>query len=161
MQADQIGHNADHVGQVQEGLVDQGHALVENLLGAGDEFGVSLEVGGAALRDLAQHQLVTGAEIEWLVVVIEDTVEGITGDELKIVLTATAGSLPYLVEDPGRGDHGGTAVKSEAVNVLNVGAAAQLVALCERVQLMAARGQAGGGAQSTEAGADNDDSRQS
>ena len=39
-----------------------------------------------------------GADIEGAAMVIEDAVEGIAGNELKIVLAATSGSLPDFIE---------------------------------------------------------------
>ena len=100
-----------------------------------------------------------GADIEGTALVIEDAVEGVAGNELEVVLAAESGSLPDFVEDPRGGDDGGAAVKFVAVNVVDVGAAAQLVAFFEQFDLVAAGGEARGGAQTAEPGADNDDLR--
>ena len=120
---------------------------------------VSLDIVGAALFYLAQDRIVVGADVEGAAMVIEDAVEGIAGNELEVVLAAASGSLPDFIEDPRGGDDSGAAVKSVAVDVVDVGAAAQLVALFEQFDLVAAGGEARGGAQTAEPGADNDDLR--
>jgi len=160
LQADQVGRDSDHVRQVEEGLVDQGHALVEDLFGAGHKRFEPLYVGRAALLDLAQHQFNICTEIEGPVAVIEDTVEGVAGNQLKVVLTAASGRVPDFVEDPGRGDHRGTGIEGETVDFVDIGAAAQLVALFEQLDLVTAGCQPRGGAQTAKPGTDYDNSRQ-
>ena len=95
------------------------------------------------------------ADVEGLPLAVEDAVEGVAGDELEVVLAAAAGGLPDFVEDPGGGDDSGAAVEAVAVDVVDVGATAEFVALFEEIDLVAAGGEAGGGAQSPEAGADD------
>ena len=99
------------------------------------------------------------AEVEWLAVVVEDTVKRIANDQLKVVPAAAPGRLPDLVEDPGRGDHRRAAVDSVAIYIIDIGATAQLVPFFEQFHLMTACGQTRGDAQPAEPGANNDDSR--
>ena len=102
-----------------------------------------------------------GADVEGPAFVVEDAVEGVAGDQLEVVLAAASGCLPDFVEYPGGGDNGRPTVKSVAVDVVDVGAAAQFVAFFEEFDLVAAGCEAGGGAETAEPGADDDNPRHS
>ena len=89
---------------------------------AGTDPVVGNEVGAQV-----RHPFRICAEVEGAVAVIEDTVEGVAWNQLQVALAAAFGRVPDLAEDPRRGDHSGTGVEGEAVDLVDIGAAAQFV----------------------------------
>lgn len=157
LQPHQVGGDAGHIGGVQERLVDQGDAGVEDFLRGGDEAGVAILVGRVELVDLLEDEVVVAVVVQITFVVAEDAVEGVEREEAEVVSGLLPGQRPQLVQHPGGGDDGGAAVEGEAVAFVDIGAAAEFVAFLEERDLVALGGQADGGAKAAEAAADDDD----
>src|SRR5262249_43075079 len=128
----------------------------EDALGLGHEAAIAVDIAGREARDLRLHARRVAAVIEDAPVVKADAIEGVDGDEGDVVLEAAAGEREQLLEQEGGGDDGGAAVEGEAGIVIDVGAAAGLIALVDERDGEAARLQADGSGEPAEAGTDDD-----
>ncbi len=99
---------------------------------------VAILIGRVPLVDLAQDELVIVVVVEVAPGMVKDAVERVKLDQLEVIFAFAPYQLPKLVEQPGRGDHGRAAVKLEAVLLVNVGTAAQLVALFQHRHIVPA-----------------------
>ena len=84
--SDQVGSNAEHIGERREGLVGEFHeGFLEDGMGFSYKAAVAFEVIGKMLADLFFHfGLVTGV-FEGLAVVPSDPVERFAGNDLDVV----------------------------------------------------------------------------
>src|SRR5690606_5426620 len=107
--------------------------------------------------NLLQDEVMVAVVVKRAARVVKDTIERFTGDQCKIILTLAPGHFPQLIKEKGRGDDRGAAVEFEAVDLIDIGAPAKLVALLKEHNLMAARGQPHRRGQPAKAAANYDD----
>ncbi len=153
--ADEVGRHLEHVRDMQKGLVDKIHARGKDFARRGHEAVVTVGVGGIPLADLIEDEFVIVVVAKATACMIKDAVKGIHRLQRKVVLAPLARQRPDFIKEPGRGDDGGAAVKLEAVDFVGVGAAAQLVALFKKFDIVAGRRQTRRGRQPAKTAADD------
>ncbi len=161
LQLHEVRHDLQHIADIQEGRIGQlGEAFVEDFLRQGNEPLVPLDVVFrvlAELPDRGDHVRRLAGVVEVLPIVEKDAVERIDGNHLDVIGRVAAGALEQLIDHPRGGDDGRPAVKFEAVLLIDVGAAARLVALVDQRDIMPFAGEANGGGQPAKTTSDNDD----
>jgi len=84
--SDQVGGDAEHVGEGGKGLVGQFHeSFLEDGVGFSDKAAVAFEIIGKMLPDLFFHFSLVAGVFEGLTVVPSDPVERFAGDDLDVV----------------------------------------------------------------------------
>jgi len=125
--SDQIGGNAEHVGERREGLVGEFHeSFLEDGMGFSDKPAVAFEIIGKMLAHLFFHFCLVAGVFEGLAVVPSDSVEGFAGDDLDVVGGFLSGQGEEFVEKERGGEDGGAGVVGESLVTKNGGATSRL-----------------------------------
>ncbi len=156
LQARELRPGLDHVAEGEEGHgAELDVAFLEHRLRIGQEALVAGDVGRVARVDLAVQGLLVVQVVEVAAVFPAQAVEGRDRQHLDVVLHALAGRGEQLLDAGWIGDHRRAGIEHEALVLVDVGAAARLVAFFEQRGLHAAGLQADGQGQAAESGADD------
>ena len=121
----------------------------------GQKAPVAFHIARRAQRNLALQLGLVVHIVEGVAVFPTQAIQRGDGQQLNMVCHALSGQSEQLFQCVGVGDDGGACVKSEAVLLVNVGAATRLVALFEHRGLNAAGLQTDGQCQAAKACADD------
>ncbi len=147
----------DHVAEGEEGHGAQLQVtLVEHRLRVRQKAPVAGDVLRVARMDLAVQRLLVVGVVEVAAVFPAQAVEGRDRQHLDVVAHPLAAQGEQFFDRRRIGDDGRAGVEHEALVLVDVGAAARLVALFEQGRLHAGGLQADGQRQAAESGADHD-----
>lgn len=156
LQLDEIRRNLEHVGKFQEGDVGQlGEAFIEDGFGGSQEVEVTLLICRVALFDFFEGEFFVAVVVKKLALMVEDAVEGLTGDEFDVVFALAACGGEDVVEHKGGGNYGWTAVELETVNFIHISTATGFIALFKHFNIEAACEQSRSCAECAKTGANN------
>ena len=159
-EADQIGSDTEHVGEMGEGLIGEfDEGALEDGVGFADKAAVALEVLGGKAPDFVLHGGLVAGVFEGIAIVPDDPVEGVAGDDLDVVGGFLLVEGEKFIEEKGGGEDGGTGVIGEALVAKDGGPASGLFEGFEESDLISAGLQADGGSQTAESGADDEGGR--
>jgi len=158
--SDQVGGNAEHVGERREGLVGKFHeGFLEDGVSFSDKPAVSLEVIGKMLADLFFHFRLVAGVFEGLAVVPSDPVEGFARDDLDVVGGFLSGEGKEFIQKERGCEDGGAGVVGESFVTENGGAASGLFESFEQSDIVASGLESAGRSKTAKAGTDDEGGR--
>ena len=158
--SDQVGGNAEHVGERREGLVGKFHeGFLEDGMGFSNKSAVAFEVIGKMLADLFFHFGLVAGVFEGLAIVPSDSVERFTGDDLDVVGGFLSGEGKEFIQKERGGEDGGTGVVGESFVTENGGAASGLFESFEQSDIVASGLESAGRGKTAKAGTDDEGGR--
>ncbi len=132
LEPDELRRDLDHAPEVEErGRRELGVALVEDLLGVGEELHVAVDVAGALVGDLLRGRLEVVGVVEGVAVLPVEAIEGHHRQQGDVVRHVAAGGGEDLFEARRRGDDGRPAVEGVALVLGDIGPPARLVAFLD------------------------------
>jgi len=154
---DEVGGNAEHVGEGGERLVGEfDEGFLEDGVGFPDKAAIAFEVMGKMLTDLLLHFRLVAGVFEGLAVMPGDSIERFAGNDVDVVGSFFARESEQFIEEERGGEDGGAGVVGESLVTKNGGAATRLFQGLEQGDVVAAGLEADGGGESAEAGADDE-----
>ena len=122
LEPDELRRDLDHAPEVEErGRRELGVALVEDLLGVGEELHIAVDVAGALVGDLLRRRLQVVGVVEGVAVLPVEPVERHHRQQRDVVRHVAAGGGEDLFEARRRGDDGRPAVEGVALVLVDVG----------------------------------------
>ena len=155
--SDQVGSNAEHIGERGEGLIGEFHeGFLEDGMGFSDKAAVAFEIIGKMLADLFFHFGLVAGVFEGLAVVPSDPVEGFARDDLDVVGSFLAGEGKEFVEKERGSEDGGACVVGEALVTENRGTTSGLFESFEQSDVVASGLESDGGSKTAKSGTDDE-----
>jgi len=154
--SDQVGSNAEHIGEGGERLVSQfDEGFLKDGVGLSDKASVSFEVIGKMLADLFFHFCLVAGVFEGLAVVPSDPVEGFARDDLDVVGSFLSGEGKEFIEKERGGEDGGAGVVGKSFVTENGSATSGLFESFEQSDVVASGLEANGRGKTAESGTDD------
>ena len=158
--SDQVGSNAEHIGERGEGLIGEFHeGFLKDGVGFSDKPSVAFEIIGKMLADLFFHFGLVAGVFEGLAVVPSDPVEGFARDDLDVVGSFLAGEGKEFVEKERGSEDGGASVVGEALVTENRGTTSGLFESFEQSDVVASGLESDGGSKTAKSGTDDEGGR--